>query len=372
MIDHYPPITEDPRWKVWSKPIPEEWWFVFRQWLLEQRPDAGAPSTIVVPNSIVPVDEGIYQEEALALAGQVLLESAVDDSEHPDFPAAYPFGPTTTAVLDDGTYFVAVMMHPNEFGEGPNPYPVFIRMWHLDANLNVLGTHDEPTDGAIATSGNPEPLAIAVEGNQVLLLATGSFDNNFNTYADATGVRMVDDGTGYVTATAAPGITFVGASTTLNQFPSVFDNQANYVQLTGSTTALVVSQVAPGYGLEQVSLPNVSIDKVELRLSVWSDTPVVEDIDWRIIDDSLPYGADTIASGNVPYLPILSNTGGQYFPAKGWSTLLIPLSLTGGEREALRQALIDGTASLAATPGASGTRRLAGMNLKFWYGRSDT
>ncbi len=59
MIDHYPPITEDPRWKVWSKPIPEEWWFVFRQWLLEQRPEPASAQAISVPNSIVPISQDL-------------------------------------------------------------------------------------------------------------------------------------------------------------------------------------------------------------------------------------------------------------------------------------------------------------------------
>lgn len=55
LIDHYPPITEDPRWQVWDKPIPEEWWFVFRQWLLEQRPTQEAPPFVIAPDAI-PVD----------------------------------------------------------------------------------------------------------------------------------------------------------------------------------------------------------------------------------------------------------------------------------------------------------------------------
>lgn len=59
LIDHYPPIVDDPLWKLWHKPIPEDWWFVFRQWLLFQEPDdqAMAPRT-VVPDSISMVDEG--------------------------------------------------------------------------------------------------------------------------------------------------------------------------------------------------------------------------------------------------------------------------------------------------------------------------
>jgi hypothetical protein len=28
--DHYPPIEQDPRWRVWHLPVPREWWFAFR------------------------------------------------------------------------------------------------------------------------------------------------------------------------------------------------------------------------------------------------------------------------------------------------------------------------------------------------------
>ncbi len=28
--DHYSPIEQDPRFRVWSKPIPRDWWFAYR------------------------------------------------------------------------------------------------------------------------------------------------------------------------------------------------------------------------------------------------------------------------------------------------------------------------------------------------------
>jgi hypothetical protein len=56
MIDHYPPVTEDPRWKLWHKPIPEDWWFIFRQWLLQQRPPLDTAVYTVVSNAIVAAD----------------------------------------------------------------------------------------------------------------------------------------------------------------------------------------------------------------------------------------------------------------------------------------------------------------------------
>jgi hypothetical protein len=60
MVDHYCAVSDDPRWKLWHKPIPEDWWFTFRQWLLQQRPDLGDKTTqrIVLTDAIVPVDEG--------------------------------------------------------------------------------------------------------------------------------------------------------------------------------------------------------------------------------------------------------------------------------------------------------------------------
>ena len=58
LCDHYPPIYDDPRWKLWHKPIPEDWFFIFRQWLLQQHPVEEQAPLIVVPDAIVPVDEG--------------------------------------------------------------------------------------------------------------------------------------------------------------------------------------------------------------------------------------------------------------------------------------------------------------------------
>lgn len=59
LIDHYPPIEDDPHWKLWHKPVPEDWWFSFRQWVFQQglsfEPDR---TRIVAPDAIVSVDEG--------------------------------------------------------------------------------------------------------------------------------------------------------------------------------------------------------------------------------------------------------------------------------------------------------------------------
>jgi hypothetical protein len=34
--DQYPAIKDSPPFKAWSKPIPQDWWFFYRQWLLQQ------------------------------------------------------------------------------------------------------------------------------------------------------------------------------------------------------------------------------------------------------------------------------------------------------------------------------------------------
>jgi hypothetical protein len=48
LIDHYPPIDADPRFKVWHEPVPQEWTFAFRQWLSAQPvPDVVQPTTIL-------------------------------------------------------------------------------------------------------------------------------------------------------------------------------------------------------------------------------------------------------------------------------------------------------------------------------------
>jgi hypothetical protein len=45
ILDHYPPIAGDPRWKTWSSPIPQDWWFAFRQQLALETPQAAPAVT---------------------------------------------------------------------------------------------------------------------------------------------------------------------------------------------------------------------------------------------------------------------------------------------------------------------------------------
>jgi hypothetical protein len=34
--DQYPAVVDSPPFKTWSRPIPQDWWFTYRQWLLQQ------------------------------------------------------------------------------------------------------------------------------------------------------------------------------------------------------------------------------------------------------------------------------------------------------------------------------------------------
>lgn len=56
LVDHYPPVTQDARFMLWSKPVPEDWWYGFRQWTLakggETPMDDARQSQIVVPEQI--------------------------------------------------------------------------------------------------------------------------------------------------------------------------------------------------------------------------------------------------------------------------------------------------------------------------------
>jgi hypothetical protein len=47
--DHYQPIEQDPWFKQWYKPIPEEWWFIYRQWL-----QIITENTVIQPTLILP------------------------------------------------------------------------------------------------------------------------------------------------------------------------------------------------------------------------------------------------------------------------------------------------------------------------------
>lgn len=58
--DQFPATQDSPRFKAWNKPIPQSWWYVYRQWLLEQLDPVAAPSDII-PSSIL--SPSLYSEE---------------------------------------------------------------------------------------------------------------------------------------------------------------------------------------------------------------------------------------------------------------------------------------------------------------------
>jgi hypothetical protein len=44
--DHYPPVADDPPWQAWSNPVPQEWWYAFRQQLALDLPAAPPPPPV--------------------------------------------------------------------------------------------------------------------------------------------------------------------------------------------------------------------------------------------------------------------------------------------------------------------------------------
>lgn len=56
--DQYPAITDHAPFKAWSKPVPEDWYFVHRRWLYQQHLIERPAEKTVVPEAIVPGDRG--------------------------------------------------------------------------------------------------------------------------------------------------------------------------------------------------------------------------------------------------------------------------------------------------------------------------
>jgi hypothetical protein len=62
--DHFPPVEQDPRWMGWHEPIPQDWWFRYRQLLALQHPyipvDTSTPSSRadvwIHPHALVPLE----------------------------------------------------------------------------------------------------------------------------------------------------------------------------------------------------------------------------------------------------------------------------------------------------------------------------
>jgi hypothetical protein len=55
--DQFPAVTDSPMFKTWSKPIPENWWFLYRQFLLQEPPVVETPTAFWRNLSINPGGE---------------------------------------------------------------------------------------------------------------------------------------------------------------------------------------------------------------------------------------------------------------------------------------------------------------------------
>lgn len=338
LIDHFAPIEEDPRWKAWHKPIPESWWFTFRQWLLAERPEVEAKSYIVAPDTIVPVNEGDPPpppekwsvEKSAALVSALCLSPSISS---PD--AYYPFGPTTTAVLDDGTMFVAVQMDSNYDLNDPG----FIRMWHLDADLNVLGVHDEVWTDIVGVNGNPLPFALQTDGTTVVLIVGSPFDSDARVYTGATGATF-DTGSGYdPTPTATR--TWVGTAPYLGDY-----DEANYAKIIDPDTTSMPVGTLSAYTPPAGQIVK-SIEVYCYFKGAVSNDPTCH---WKVIDTRKPYGSDVIASG----------TGGiTEYP--GYWYYSFPLKIPDSAQPAVIDALTAGALAVGFTPGTTGTRLVSAV-----------
>lgn len=83
--DQYPAIEDHPLWKLWAKPIPQEWYFIHRQWLLQQHEVPPVPDKIVVPEAIVPGDTG----RPPISVGPYLLEALVFEQTQAYLPDGF-------------------------------------------------------------------------------------------------------------------------------------------------------------------------------------------------------------------------------------------------------------------------------------------
>lgn len=73
--DQYPSIYDWAPFKVWDRPIPQDWWFVYRQWLLQ----GGVPAVQepVIPPTIVPFLSDAFLYPATPLAPIILTDGLV-------------------------------------------------------------------------------------------------------------------------------------------------------------------------------------------------------------------------------------------------------------------------------------------------------
>lgn len=194
LSDYYAPIHQDPRWQVWSNPIPQDWWYSFRQWMLHQQVGSGTPTatSVLVSGTITGVQSGDpvrgYSVAAQAvldssrtdtyrdLSGQQMPIPAIDEDSVQDF---YPVGRPAVQPLADGTFFAAVTMQQNLTGY--STLPNFIRIWHLAADLSILGSTDYQPDQALNPyDAAPSMVSLALDGDQVLLVMDNSYDQRLD------------------------------------------------------------------------------------------------------------------------------------------------------------------------------------------------
>lgn len=327
VVDDYPDIHQDPMWQQSDSPIPGYWY----------QPEA--PEPVFVPPVFVeppPVERDYYLATQKVLSSENALSSEY-----------YPFGSAAAATLEDGTMFVAVQMFNVADNDG------FVRMWHLDSNLEILGVHDEAW--GITTMGNTGSIALGVEGNKVMLLIdTTTGDADASNYADST-ERAFDTGTAIDTATppADTTLTKVGSATAVNHFY----NSGSYLQIDDPNTSAMVATM-----LDPVVVPAGQVAKsAVLRVHFYSTVVAPATATWKITDSRLPYGSDVLASG--------TGLGSTTFTAGVWSgTKDYTLPLTEAELDSLVEPLAAGAVRLAFSPGTSGTRRVSGMLLRVYYG----
>jgi hypothetical protein len=328
LIDHYAPIEEDPRWKAWHKPIPESWWFTFRQWLLAERPEVEAKSYIVAPDTIVPVDEGLppvvwHQENAVALFSGT--NRTADPADQTDY---YPYGPVATCVLEDGTIFVAVTLLSNVNVHDPG----FIRMWHLAEDLTVLGTTDHHYEDVIVDNGLPMPFALAADGNKVVLLIDTAYDDDG--VIPTGGVEgFFDTGSGYATDQTATRSLIMGIPNTtgptdtrhyiLNEYGTTKNRvsiSADDTTTKGLAGRIYLGQPESPSDVER-SIPSLATIR-NITINAFVNVPAeTTTIGWKLVDKRQPYG-QVLASGTSGLnRPPYWFPGGSYDFPLGWQMM---------------------------------------------------
>jgi hypothetical protein len=73
-LDQYPLVTDDPRFKTWHNPIPQDWWYAYRQALR-----AGAIVPSITQRSFLPdtvpagIDEGAPPAAARTITPSTII-----------------------------------------------------------------------------------------------------------------------------------------------------------------------------------------------------------------------------------------------------------------------------------------------------------